>query len=559
MSSKNQELDEKLLKMHREAEERDAKRKASKLGYPYIDPRTAPINIEALGMVDQEEAEAAKLAVIEVKQKKIAVAVFDSSLPETQKIIKVLTAQGFEISFLISSLSGLKAIWDFYRFVPKIKEKITGQIKLEKVRLNELRKSLTSLENIKKALQEVGADSVYTAQILEVVLAGALSNRVSDVHFEPKEKRVKLRLRVDGLLYDAWDELSSAAYVPILSRIKLLSGLKINIHDEPQDGRFSITLPEKTIEIRTSIMPSEYGEAIVLRVLDPETIRLSIKDLGFREDDLAIIQKELVKPNGAILNTGPTGSGKTTTLYTFLSHIQSSETKIVTIEDPIEYHLEGIEQTQVDPEAGYTFAVGLRSVLRQDPDVILIGEIRDLETAEIAMHSALTGHLVFSTLHTNDASGAIPRLLDLGVKAQIVAPGVNIIIAQRLVRRLCKLCREPVETTPEMKEKVEKFLEKLPKRIDKKSFKNFQMFKPKGCPECNFLGYKGRISVFELLPITDKLKDLISREPIETEIKKLAIEEGMVTLGQDGLLKILRGITTVEEVERVAGLLEWKK
>jgi len=304
-------------------------------------------------------------------------------------------------------------------------------------------------------------------------------------------------------------------------------------------------------------MPSEFGEAIVLRLLDPETIKLSIKDLGFREDDLKIIEKELTRPNGAILNTGPTGSGKTTTLYSFLSHVQTPETKIITIEDPIEYHLEGIEQTQVDPEAGYTFAAGLRSALRQDPDVILIGEIRDLETAEIAMHSALTGHLVFSTLHTNDASGAIPRLLDLGVKPQIVAPALNIIIAQRLVRRLCEACKEPVEISPELKERVEKFLDKLPDKVNKDSFKNFKIFKPKGCDQCNYLGYKGRIAIFEMLMVTDKMKDLISREPIETEIKKLAIEEGMVTLAQDGIMKVLRGITTPEEVERVAGVLDW--
>ncbi len=553
----DKEVEEKLQQMRREAEERDAQRRASQLKCSYIDPRTAPINIEALSLISEEDAKTAKLAVIEMKQKNLAVAVYDPSLPETKKIINKLTVQGYNLSFLICSLSGLKAIWDFYRFVPKTKEKITGQIRLEKTRLNELRKSLNSLEAIRRELEKIGANSINTAQILEVVIAGAISNRASDVHFEPKEKKVKLRIRIDGLLYDVWEELSYNAYNPILSRVKLLSGLKINIHDEPQDGRFSVNLPDKTIEIRTSVMPAEFGEAIVLRILDPETIRLSIKDLGFREDDLEIIQKELLRPNGAILNTGPTGSGKTTTLYTFLTHVQSSETKIITIEDPIEYHLEGIEQTQVNPSAGYTFASGLRSALRQDPDIILIGEIRDLETAEIAMHSALTGHLVFSTLHTNDASGAIPRLLDLGAKPQIVAPALNIIIAQRLVRRLCENCKEPVEITSEFKEKADKFLSQLPERVNKNSFKNLQIFKPKGCEKCNHLGYKGRIAIFELLEVTDKLKDLIGKSPVETEIKKLAAEEGMVSLSQDGILKILRGITTQEEVERVAGALEW--
>ena len=557
MISLNQELQEKLQKMRRDAEERDAQRRAAKLNYPYLDPRTTSINIDALGLISRDEAEQSKLAIIEIKQKNLAVALYDPLLPETKKLVDILTLKGYNLSFFIVSLSGLKAIWDFYRFVPQTKEKITGQIRLAKTRLEELRKSLTSLESIKRALEKVGADSARIAEFLEVVLAGSIASRASDIHFEPKEKRVKLRIRIDGLLYDVWGDLSYFAYNAILSRIKLLSGLKINIHDEAQDGRFSISLPEKTIEIRTSVIPSEFGEAIVLRLLDPETIRLSIKDLGLREDDLEIIQKELKRPNGAILNTGPTGSGKTTTLYTFLSHIQAPETKIITIEDPIEYHLEGIEQTQVNPEAGYTFASGLRSILRQDPDVILIGEIRDLETAEIAMHSALTGHLVFSTLHTNDAPGAVPRLLDLGVKPQIVAPALNVIIAQRLVRRLCEFCREPFQINQEFKNRVEKFLDKLPERINKESFKDFRIFKAKGCGQCNYLGYRGRIGIFEILTITDKMKDLISQEPIETEIKKLAIEEGMVTLNQDGALKVLRGITTQEEVERVAGVIEW--
>jgi len=259
-----------------------------------------------------------------------------------------------------------------------------------------------------------------------------------------------------------------------------------------------------------------------------------------------------------MLNTGPTGSGKSTTLYAFIQHVNDPETKVITIEDPIEYHLEGIEQTQVDTEAGYTFANGLRSILRQDPDIILVGEIRDQETAEIAMHTALTGHMVFSTLHTNDAVGAIPRLVDIGIKTTIIGPALALVIAQRLVRRLCPDCKEASSLPADLKARVKKFLDQLPKRVDRAPYEKPQLYKPKGCAKCNELGYRGRIAVFEFLEVTPELEELINKEASEVVVKKFAKEQGMVRMQEDGVLKVLSGVTTFEEVEDATGQIAWE-
>ncbi len=563
-SSKNPltKVRDKLVQLRREAEERDAQRKASKTGYPYTNLTTTPINTEALALIPQEIAQKAEIAAIEIKEKNVAVAALDPKSSSAQEVIQKLKADGYQPSIFVVSLSGLHHIWSFYKFVAGKTAKITGRITIEEQKLATLKKTLTSLENIETAIQKLNSGAGFAGEILEVTLAGALATKASDIHFEPAENHVKLRLRIDGLLHDASNDLKNAIYEHLVSRMKILAGLKINVKDEPQDGRFTITLPDKEIEIRASINPSEFGETIVLRILDPDTIKLSLLDLGFREDDLKVIQRELERPNGMILNTGPTGSGKTTTLYTFLRHTHKPEIKTITIEDPIEYHLEGVEQTQVDPEAGYTFAKGLRSLLRQDPDMILVGEIRDLETAEIAIHAALTGHLVFSTLHTNDSFGAIPRLVDMGVKLSVIAPSMNVIIAQRLVRRLCQNCRQPEEIDADLKNKIEKFLAKMPERINKNQYfengkLNVKAFKAKGCEKCSGFGYKGRVGVFELLQINEDLERLIIDRAVEAEIKDLAFKKGFVTMQQDGVLKALVGQTTFDEVERNTGPIEW--
>jgi type IV pilus assembly protein PilB len=428
--------------------------------------------------------------------------------------------------------------------------KITGKIEIAKKRVAFLQKKIESItefkEEIKKNLRK------ETTELLEIILVGAAWLSASDIHLEPREESIRLRIRLDGMLHDVL-LFPKEIYHLLLSRIKLLAGLKLNIHDRPQDGSFSVVLPDKEIEIRTSSLPADWGESVVMRILNPESLR-SIEELGLREDLLKIFKKEIKKPNGMIIVTGPTGSGKTTTLYAFLKQIQKPEIKIITIEDPIEYRLEGISQTEVHPEKGYDFPSGLRSIVRQDPDVILVGEIRDLETAKIAIQAALTGHLVLSTLHTNDAAGTIPRLISLGAKPSNIGPAINMAIAQRLVRKICKECADLKEAEEEELKILKKELSSLPKGIEvPKIDKGLKLLKPVGCKHCNFTGYRGRIGIFETILVDEEMEDLILKNPSIPAIEKMAKEKGMVTMRQDGLIKVLEGITTVEEVKRVAG------
>ncbi|MDP3015398.1 MAG: GspE/PulE family protein [bacterium] len=560
--SKKSLVKEKLEQLRAEAEERDAQRRADKTGHSCADLITSPINVEAIALIPEETARRAKLAAFEIKEKKVALAVFDPTKEQAKKAIEELKQKGYEPLIFIVSPKSLNHVLSFYRFVSEQKEQITGKVRIEEKKFSELKNILISLESIKISIQPLNTETIHASQVLEIILAGALANRASDIHFEPGERIVKLRLRIDGLLHDVFNELKKDIYEHLITKIKILSGLKINIHDETQDGRFTINLPEKNVEVRVAIAPSEFGEVAVMRLLDPDAIDLSLSDLGIREDDLEIIKTELKRPNGMILNTGPTGSGKTTTLYAFLKHKKSSEIKIITIEDPIEYHLEGIEQTQVDEEAGYSFENGLRSLMRQDPDAILVGEMRDKETAEIGIQAALTGHIVFSTLHTNNASGAIPRLLDLGVKSTSIGPALNLIIAQRLVRQLCQNCKVLQETGDDLKDKIQKFLDNLPERVSRNNFKEIKIFKPVGCEKCNGTGYKGRIGIYEfflndqghsVLSSHKTLEELINQQAGEGAFREFALEQGMVTMQQDGILKTISGITTLEEVEGITG------
>ncbi len=413
-----------------------------------------------------------------------------------------------------------------------------------------------TIDSVSKAIADLLATQASTTELIEAILSGSLSLDASDVHFEPEKEEVKIRFRLDGILNDL-GTIGLSEYSYIVSRTKLLGGLKLNISEAAQDGRFTILADDgRVIEVRVSLNPSEYGETIVLRVLDPKTISLDLSKVGFSKEDEDLVTKNLKRPNGMILVTGPTGSGKTTTLYAFLQSVSNSEVKVITIEDPIEYHLAGIQQTQVDEKVGYDFKNGLRSLLRQDPDILLIGEIRDLETAEIAMNASLTGHIVFSTLHTNSAAGAIPRLIDLGVKPQIIGPSLNMIIAQRLVRRLCDKCKEKYVPEGEIKEKFESFIASLPSRIDRSGYSEIYLYRPKGCPECR-KGYKGRIGIFELLEINKDFEILIHKETSTVELERAVSEKGFVTMQQDGLLKILAGTTDLDEVERITGPIEW--
>jgi type II secretory ATPase GspE/PulE/Tfp pilus assembly ATPase PilB-like protein len=417
-------------------------------------------------------------------------------------------------------------------------EEITKRVKISADKFNRLQKQIKDIPDFKQKIEE--SLDKKTTELLETIFSGGICIGASDIHFEPQKKQVKIRIRIDGVLQDILF-FNPDIYRYICSRIKLLSGLKLNVIKKPQDGRFSIVItnPEQTdepaddttsqveqiIEIRASSLPSEHGESIVLRILNPKNL-VEIQDLGFRPDLLKLFEKEILKPNGMVIITGPTGSGKTTTLYAALKKIISPEIKIITIEDPIEYHIKGISQTQTAPKKGYDFANGLKSIMRQDPDVILVGEIRDLETVKIALQAALTGHFVFSTLHTNDAAGTIARLTSLGADPVNIGPAINMIMAQRLVR--------------------------LPQDLQQKN-KKIQIPVIKGCKDCNFTGYKKRIGIFEAFLINSKVKKLILEKKSISDLKELAIKDGMITMYQDGLIKVLENKTTIEEVERVTG------
>ncbi len=412
-------------------------------------------------------------------------------------------------------------------------EKITGEIKISPLTVNNIAELK---EKIKKSLNK------KTTELLAAILGGAISLEASDLHLEPGIKEAKTRIRVDGILQDVVT-IDRKPYEALLSRIKLLAGLKLNITNRPQDGRFSILSPSNLpVEIRVSTLPAEKGESIVLRILNPKTL-VELEALGPRKDLLAIFKKEIKKPNGMIIVTGPTGSGKTTTLYAFLKKIQRPEIKIITIEDPIEYHLEGVSQTQV--KKGYDFASGLKSVMRQDPDVILVGEVRDLETVKTALQAALTGHLVLTTLHTNDAAGTVARLISLGAKPSNIGPAVNLAVAQRLVRKVCQKCSKLRKPNAQEIKTIKKEVKKLPKDI--------KIPQTKGCKYCNFTGYKGRIGIFEAFLMDEEIERFVLTSPSIAALRKMAIKKGMVPLRQDGLMKVLEGLTTLEEVKRVTG------
>jgi len=423
----------------------------------------------------------------------------------------------------------------------EISKKIVGEVRLQK---ETLEKEITGIPAFKRELE--GVLDKETTRIVDIILGGSIKLGASDIHIEPRENDARLRIRLDGILQDVI-VFNKKVYESLLSRIKLLSELKLNVFDRPQDGRFSVIVDSLSIEIRTSALPAEWGESIVMRILNPKSL-ISLEELGLRDDLLKIFKREIRKPNGMIIVTGPTGSGKTTTLYAILREIQKPEIKIITIEDPIEYRLEGIIQTQVDPKAGYDFANGLRAIVRQDPDVILVGEIRDLETAQIAIQAALTGHLVLTTLHTNDAAGTVARLIALGEKPVNIAPAINMAVAQRLVRKVCNECA--VLEKP-MKEELEKIKESL-KNLNIKLPDNLKIKKPKGCEICNFTGYRGRTGIYEAFLVDDEMEKFILSSPPISALKEMAIKKGMVTMYQDGILKVIEGITTIEEVERVA-------
>ena len=541
----------KLTQLRRKEEEETVKMLSEKYGLPYADLSAIPVNVGALALVPEAAAREAGLAVIQAAGRKIEIAVVNPDDAKTKAVLEGLGRQRYTWNLFLVSRTSVEKAWAGYANVKKKGGAVSGEIQVSGEALGEFRAQVKNLADIARLVAGVERKSV--TDILEIIIAGALQTEASDIHLEPQADQVRLRYRIDGLLADA-AFLPAASYRFLLSRVKLIAEMKLNVKTRGQDGRFTIKAGEGDMEVRASTLPGSYGENIVLRVLNPKTIALGFSELGMQPWIQETMARELSKPNGMILTTGPTGSGKTTTLYAFLRKVSKPGIKIITLEDPIEYHITGIEQTQVEPEAGYDFVSGLRSILRQDPDVILVGEIRDLETAQTAMHASLTGHLVFSTLHTNDAAGTIPRLLDLGVDTAILAPAINVAMAQRLLRRLCQRCKTESPATPEERKTIEAELVAFPSNIPQPALqKALTLARTGGCGECFSTGYKGRTGVFEIIIVDDTVEQLIFKKPSEVDVRKAARAQGQITMRQDAILKVIAGTTDLAEVERVVG------
>jgi len=523
---------------------------SAKYNVGYVDLTITLISTDALRLIDEKTARENKIVAFALVDKKIKVAARNPDDIKVKEVLTELEGKGYTPTLHICSTQSLEKAWNAYKDLSFAYESKAGSLQISSDELNDVIDKVNSLPSIAAMLNETLAmkKSYRVSRILETILAGALSMNASDVHIEPEEEYITLRYRLDGVLVKVVD-FDKDTFSLLLSRIKLLSGLKLNIKKDSQDGRFSVHIKDTDIEIRTSVLPGAYNESIVMRILNPKSIGVPLEELGIPPKLLSIILKEIEKPNGMLLTTGPTGSGKTTTLYAFLKKVHNPSVKIITIEDPIEYHLPGIVQTQTN-DKGYTFLDGLRSALRQDPDIIMVGEIRDSETAAIAVNSALTGHLVFSTLHTNSAAGSFPRLIDLGINSKIMSSAINIVLAQRLVRKLCEFCKKPVPIDGSIKAEIDKVTESI---FDKSEIPTgiSNIYIAGDCEKCNHTGYKGRVGIYEGMKISPEVNSVVEMNPSEAELEKAAAPQGILTLKQDGIVKVLKGITSLQELERV--------
>jgi type IV pilus assembly protein PilB len=544
---------DKLAGIRQREEEDLAQILSQKYGLQYVDLVNEHIDNDALRLIPEAEARKAEVAAFYKAGKKLSLAVKDPQNSELPAVVAALEERGIEVDkFLVTGRSLEKAL-SRYAELSLATASSAGSFDISGESLKALTSKLQTLPQLREFLTAALAEKkvARVSKILEGILAGAFALRASDIHIEPEENQVRLRLRLDGLLTDLID-FDPETYHMLASRIKVLAGLKLNVENRAQDGRFSVVVNDSAVEIRVSLIPGNYGESVVMRVLDPSSIQAASFDkLGIHPKLLERLRTEIARPNGMLLTTGPTGSGKTTTLYAMLQKIHTPEVKIVTIEDPIEYHLEGIVQTQVEGEK-YTFASGLRSILRQDPDVIMVGEIRDKEVAEVAMQAALTGHFVFSTLHTNNAAGTFPRLVDLGIDPQTFSSAISVAMAQRLVRTLDPNARKQVPLTDEQKKLIAKIFQSVTdESLRPASLEMTWVPDPKSADES---GYRGRVGLYEAIFMDTKMGEFLRSNPSEADISKEAARQGYLTMAQDGILKALSGVTSLEEVFRVVDL-----
>jgi type II secretory ATPase GspE/PulE/Tfp pilus assembly ATPase PilB-like protein len=524
--------DEKLRSLREKEEEDLAGVLSEKYGIPYTNLALIPVNADALRVIPEAEAVAAQAVAFDKNGKHISLALRSTETDAVHSLLERLDTEGYIVEKYLISERSLELAMKKYKDLSYAEQSKEGTFSIAAGE----HASLSTVDGLRAYLDESlsAKKTMQISHIFEGIVSAALLLKASDIHFEPEETNVRMRLRLDGQLTDVY-VFDTHSYHLLNSRIKILSGLKLNVENRAQDGRFTVAINDTKIEIRTSMIPGNYGESIVMRILDPNAINRSFSDLGIHPKLLARLATEIHRPNGMLLTTGPTGSGKTTTLYTFLQEVHTPEIKIITIEDPVEYHLPGIVQTQTN-DKDYTFALGLRSILRQDPDVIMVGEIRDAEVAEVAVQAALTGHFVFTTLHTNDAAGAFPRLFDLGIDPKTIPSAVSVAMAQRLIRTLDPETRNMRATTEQEKQLITHVFSSLadpalkPASIDQV-----------GAELPGGTGYKGRVGVYEAIFMDDQLAEFLRSAPSASDIAKEAVRQGFLTMAQDGILKAHAG------------------
>ena len=539
---------DKMEEIRLKEKETEISKKAQATRAMYINLKGFPIAPETLKLLPEEIARQNKMIPFFHGGGETRIAAINANDEKVKEIAyQIGERQHTNIKIYMVSEQSLENAMKLYGSLPQIKEVKKG-VEIKQEEIAKFRAEIKSFKDLAAKIKDVS-----TTDLVTFIIAGAVESKVSDIHIEAEEEDVKIRFRIDGILQDV-AKLNKDQWKQIISRVKLLSMLKINITARPQDGRFTIYLDGEETDVRVSTIPTAHGESVAMRILRSSVVGLKFEDLGFRGKSYEEMNRQIKRPNGMIITTGPTGSGKTTTLYAILNQLNEPGSKIITLEDPVEYRLTGINQSQMDPSKDYTFAKGLKSILRQDPDIVMVGEIRDLETAEIAIQAALTGHLLLSTIHTNSASGAIPRFLSMGVKPFLLAPALNAIIAQRLVRKVCQSCKEEYKPTDAELKRVKEILGALPEASGEKvDLNNLKFLRGKGCDVCNGMGYNGRVGIYEVFLMNKEVEAVIlSAEVSEYKMQEIAVKNGMVTMVQDGLLKAADGITSIEEVFSVA-------